>query len=242
MVRPLDERKPRDDLRRVGGARARSTRRRCRRARRRHQPEIALRGGDGCDHRAGAACAFSGTVKPKWKRAESRTSASLAGHVRVHRERRLHKVKVEMMTRQMLSTVSSGRSRDGARPGGASSRPRARAGRRRPNSCVRLTSIRRFDDLAALDQQRRASRRRCDRSPARSSASVGSPPRRGSVLRVSAWLSLFVSGDVIAVARAERKENIDRVSPRFLALAPRTAKFAHTVQQGQLRTSGSKGH
>ena len=78
MVGALDEGQPRDDLGRGvefervppgAGARHREGR---------HQPEVALGFGDRGHHGAAPICATNGTVKPKWKRAESRIRASPA--------------------------------------------------------------------------------------------------------------------------------------------------------------------
>src|SRR4029077_655365 len=55
------------------------------------------------------ACGTNGTVKPKWKRGESRIMASPADRSACTENGDWTKVKVEMMTRQMLSAVSSGR-------------------------------------------------------------------------------------------------------------------------------------
>src|ERR1700747_2517281 len=57
----------------------------------------------------GLKCATYGTVKPKWKRAESRIAGSLTETSACTANGAWTYVKVEMMTRQMLSTVSSGR-------------------------------------------------------------------------------------------------------------------------------------
>ena len=54
-------------------------------------------------------CGTNGTVKPKWNRAESRISASPAERSACTENGAWTKVNVAMITRQMLSAVSSGR-------------------------------------------------------------------------------------------------------------------------------------
>src|SRR6185312_16531745 len=52
-------------------------------------------------------CDTNGTVKPKWKRAESRIADSPSDRSACSENGACTYVNVEMMTRQMLSTVSS---------------------------------------------------------------------------------------------------------------------------------------
>src|SRR6202158_4308616 len=79
-----------------------------------------------------------------------------------------------------------------------------------------------LDDLAALDQQ--AVYRLVDAIDLLAQfreRRLAASPRLGFA-GFTHGCRCSLSGDVIAVARAERKENIDRVSSRFLALVPRT--------------------
>ena len=154
MVGALDEGQPRDDLGRGVEFERAPPRAGAGDGERRHQAEIAFRFGHRLRPRRPRPYArTNGTVKPKWKRAESRISASPADRSACTENGACTKVKVEMMTRQMLSTVSSGRM-----PLWRSTSRRiisaSRAGRNaEPVSCVLLGRDQPVDDLAALHQQ-----------------------------------------------------------------------------------------
>ena len=142
MVGALDERQPRDDLRR--GVEFE-----------RGPPGAAARGGEaGTRPRspfdsdtasttpAAPMCGTNGTVKPKWKRALSRIAASPAERSACTRERRLHIGEGrDDDAPDALGGVERQDARDGARPAAASCRPRAPAGTPSRIPGVFLTAI-----------------------------------------------------------------------------------------------------
>ena len=75
----------------------------------RHEAQIASQFRHRGDDAGGAHMGMNGTVKPKWKRALSRIAASPADRSAWTEKGAWTWVKVAMITRQMLSTVSSGR-------------------------------------------------------------------------------------------------------------------------------------
>ena len=89
MIGAVDERQPRDDLRR--GLELQRVHQAGRRpAKAGTSPRSPREAETAATTPAAPMCGTNGTVKPKWKRAESRIAASPADKVGMHRERRLH--------------------------------------------------------------------------------------------------------------------------------------------------------
>ena len=143
MVGALHERQPGDDLGRARRIRAPSTRGRRRRpASAGTRPRSPFDSETASTTPAAPICGTKGTVKPKWKRAESRISRVARREIGMHRERRLH---IGEGGDDDPPDAFGGVERQDAvmalRPGGASSPPRAPGGRRSRISCASLTAI-----------------------------------------------------------------------------------------------------